>query len=94
MGRELGVKGCREKRFSALKLTNNQKKQIQVLNNTFALPFRYGRHEIVEALLSGRNIRSINLKNSQGKTALHFACVEGHDRVVERLLNLGATVEK
>ncbi|XP_020624682.1 transient receptor potential cation channel subfamily A member 1-like [Orbicella faveolata] len=55
---------------------------------------RYGRHEIVEALLSGRNIRSINLKNSQGKTALHFACVEGHDRVVELLLNLGATVEK
>ncbi|KAL9951626.1 hypothetical protein ACROYT_G044327 [Oculina patagonica] len=55
---------------------------------------RYGWHEVVEALLSGRNIRSLNLKDSQGKTALHFACVEGHDRVVELLLNLGATVEK
>ncbi|XP_078354244.1 transient receptor potential cation channel subfamily A member 1-like [Oculina patagonica] len=55
---------------------------------------RYGWHEAVEALLSGRNISSINLKDSQGKTALHFACVEGHDRVVEILLNLGATVEK
>ncbi|XP_078354215.1 transient receptor potential cation channel subfamily A member 1-like [Oculina patagonica] len=55
---------------------------------------RYGWHEAVEALLSGRNISSINLKDSQGKTALHFACVEGHDRVVELLLNLGATVEK
>jgi len=70
------------------------KKMNEVLHNTFALNFRYGWHEIVEALLSGRNIRSINLKNSQGKTALHFACVEGHDRVVELLLNLGATVEK
>ena len=45
-------------------------------------------------LLSGRNIRSINLKDNQGKTALHFACVEGHDPVVELLLKLGATVEK
>ncbi|KAL9951639.1 hypothetical protein ACROYT_G044341 [Oculina patagonica] len=53
---------------------------------------RYGWHEVVEALLSGRS--SINLKDSQGKTALHFACVKGHDRVVELLLNLGATVEK
>ena len=25
------------------------------------------------------------------KTALHFACAEGHDRVVEQLLKLGAT---
>ncbi|KAJ7373027.1 Transient receptor putative cation channel sub A member 1 [Desmophyllum pertusum] len=55
---------------------------------------RYGWREIVEVLLSGRNIRSINLKDNQGKTALHFACVEGHDPVVERLLKLGATVEK
>ena len=46
----------------------------------------------MDALLSGRNIRSINVKNSQGKTALHFACAEGHDRVVEQLLKLGATV--
>ena len=87
------MKCCRNK-FSALKITENQKRQCQVLNNSFAFPSRYGWHEIVEALLSGRNIRSINLKNSQGKTALHFACVEGHDRVVELLLNLGATVEK
>ncbi|KAJ7388133.1 Target of rapamycin complex 2 subunit avo2, partial [Desmophyllum pertusum] len=55
---------------------------------------RYGWREIVEVLLSGRNIRSINLKDSQGKTALHFACAEGHDTVVELLLTLGATVEK
>ena len=55
---------------------------------------RYGWHEVVGALLTDRNIRSINLKDCQGKTALHFACVEGHDRVVEILLNLGATVEK
>ncbi|KAJ7373028.1 Transient receptor putative cation channel sub A member 1, partial [Desmophyllum pertusum] len=55
---------------------------------------RYGWREIVKELLTGRNIRSINLKNNQGKTALHFACVEGHDTVVELLLTLGATVEK
>ncbi|KAJ7328195.1 Transient receptor putative cation channel sub A member 1 [Desmophyllum pertusum] len=55
---------------------------------------RYGWREIVEVLLSGRNIRSINLKDSQGKTALHFACAEGHDTVVELLLTLGAAVEK
>ncbi|XP_068728378.1 transient receptor potential cation channel subfamily A member 1-like [Montipora capricornis] len=52
---------------------------------------KYGWLDIVDALLSGRNIRSINVKNSQGKTALHFACAEGHDRVVEQLLKLGAT---
>ena len=55
---------------------------------------RYGWLEIVDALLSGRNIRSINVKNNQGKTALHFACAEGHDRVVEHLLKLGATVQR
>ncbi|KAL9951394.1 hypothetical protein ACROYT_G044048 [Oculina patagonica] len=55
---------------------------------------RFGWHEVVEALLSGRNIRSLNQKNSNGLTALHFACIEGHDRVVELLLSLGATVEK
>ena len=64
------------------------------LNRDWVFISRYGWHEVVEALLSGRNIRSLNLKDSQGKTALHFACVEGHDRVVELLLNLGATVEK
>ena len=53
---------------------------------------RYGWPDIVDALLAGRNIRSINVKNNQGKTALHFACAEGHDRVVEQLLKLGATV--
>lgn len=56
--------------------------------------FRYGWLEIVDALLSGRNVRSINLKNNQGKTALHFACAEGHDQVVELLLKLGATVQR
>lgn len=56
--------------------------------------FRYGWSEIVDALLSGRNVRSINVKNNQGKTALHFACAEGHDQVVELLLKLGATVQR
>lgn len=56
--------------------------------------FRYGWLEIVDALLSGRNVRSINVKNNQGKTALHFACAEGHDQVVELLLKLGATVQR
>ncbi|XP_067028260.1 transient receptor potential cation channel subfamily A member 1-like [Acropora muricata] len=54
---------------------------------------RYGRLEVVDALLSGRNVRSINVKNSEGKTALHFACAEGHNRVAEHLLKLGAAVE-
>ena len=56
--------------------------------------FRYGWLKIVDALLSGRNVRSINRKNNQGKTALHFACAEGHDQVVELLLKLGATVQR
>lgn len=55
---------------------------------------RYGRLEVVDALLSGRNVRSINVKNSEGKTALHFACAEGHNRVAEHLLKLGAAVER
>lgn len=41
-----------------------------------------------------QNARILNLQNSQGKTALHFACMEGHDLSAEVLLRLGATIEK
>nr|XP_058961980.1 transient receptor potential cation channel subfamily A member 1-like [Pocillopora verrucosa] len=55
---------------------------------------RYGWKEIVEVVLTGRKTRSTNLKDNQGKTSLQFACAEGHDRVVELLIKLGACVEK
>lgn len=41
-----------------------------------------------------QNARILNLQNSQGKTALHYACSEGQDFSVEALLKLGATIEK
>ncbi|XP_022786608.1 transient receptor potential cation channel subfamily A member 1-like [Stylophora pistillata] len=55
---------------------------------------RYGRTEAIEKLMDRQNARILNLQNSQGKTALHFACTEGHDRSAEVLLRLGATIEK
>ena len=71
-----------------------QKEASTLLSFYIIIFFRYGWLEIVDALLSGRNVRTINVKNNQGKTALHFACVEGHDQVVELLLKLGATVQR
>lgn len=53
---------------------------------------RYGRTDIVEALMDNQNVKIINLGNSQGKTALHFACADGHDQTTEALLRLGATI--
>jgi len=55
---------------------------------------RYGWTEAVEALMENQNVKIINLKNSQGKTALHFACTEGHDYTAEALLKLGAVIER
>ncbi|XP_031567523.1 transient receptor potential cation channel subfamily A member 1-like isoform X2 [Actinia tenebrosa] len=55
---------------------------------------RYGWLEIVKDLLVGRNVRMINLQNNQGKTPLHFAAGEGHEKVVELLVERGATVER
>lgn len=55
---------------------------------------RYGKTEAIEKLMDRQNARILNLQNSQGKTALHFACMEGHDLSAEVLLRLGATIEK
>ena len=44
--------------------------------------------------MDNQNVKILNLKNSQGKTALHFACAEGHDYTTEALLRLGATIDK
>ena len=41
-----------------------------------------------------QNARILHLQNSQGRTALHFACSEGNDLTTDVLLKLGATVEK
>ncbi|XP_048588350.1 transient receptor potential cation channel subfamily A member 1 isoform X2 [Nematostella vectensis] len=55
---------------------------------------KFGWLEIVDDLLVGRNVRMINLKNNHGKTPLHFAAGEGHDKVVELLLDRGATIDR
>lgn len=55
---------------------------------------RYGWTEAIEKLMDRQNARILNLQNSQGKTALHYACSEGHDLSTETLLKLGATVER
>ena len=41
-----------------------------------------------------QNARILNLQNSHGRTALHYACSEGHDLSAETLLKLGATIER
>ena len=44
--------------------------------------------------MENQHVKIINLWNSQGKTALHFACAEGHDSTAEILLRLGAVIER
>lgn len=58
------------------------------------LSCRYGWTDCVEALMENQHVKIINLLNSQGKTALHFACSEGHDSTAEVLLRLGAVIER
>ena len=60
----------------------------------FFFPIRYGWLEIAERLLKKRNVRMMNLQNNQGKTALHFACHEGHEQIAQLLLVEGATIER
>lgn len=55
---------------------------------------RYGWTDAIEALMDNQNAKIINMQNSQGKTALHFACSEGHDYTAETLLKLGAVIER
>lgn len=68
--------------------------RIRISIRVFLLLGRYGWTEAVEALMENQNVKIINLKNSQGKTALHFACTEGHDYTAEVLLKLGADIER
>ena len=44
--------------------------------------------------MENQNAKILNVQNSQGKTALHFACAEGHDSTAEELLMLGAVIQR
>lgn len=44
--------------------------------------------------MENQNAKILNMQNSQGKTALHFACAEGHDSTAEELLMLGAVIQR
>ncbi|XP_027052782.1 transient receptor potential cation channel subfamily A member 1-like [Pocillopora damicornis] len=55
---------------------------------------RYGWLEIAQRLLKKRNVRIINVQNNQGKTPLHLACHEGHEKIAKLLLMEGATIER
>jgi len=55
---------------------------------------KYGWTEAVDKLMERQNARILNLQNSHGRTALHYACSEGNDLTTESLLNLGAIVER
>ncbi|XP_073259061.1 transient receptor potential cation channel subfamily A member 1-like [Porites lutea] len=69
-----------------------------VLSNNLDTPIhvaaRYGWTDCVEALMENQHVKIINLLNSQGKTALHFACAAGHNSTAEVLLRLGAVIER
>ena len=62
--------------------------------NIWLLFCRYGKAETLEKLLEKQNTKIINMQNNKGRTALHYACAEGHDQAAEFLLKLGAIVEK
>lgn len=44
-----------------------------------------GYADIVQLMLENRNERVLNAKNRQKRTALHLACIEGNETVVELL---------
>jgi len=77
---------------------NKNKAAEQVPSDSLDTPLhivsRYGWLEIAERLLKKRNVRMMNLQNNQGKTALHFACHEGHEQIAQLLLVEGATIER
>lgn len=58
------------------------------------LDIRYGWTDAIEKLMERQNPRILNLQNSAGRTALHYACSQGHDLTTETLLNFGATAER
>lgn len=55
---------------------------------------KYGWTDAIEKLMERQNPRILNLQNSAGRTALHYACSQGHDLTTETLLNFGATAER
>ncbi|CAH3028136.1 unnamed protein product, partial [Porites evermanni] len=69
-----------------------------VLSNSLDTPIhvasRYGWTDAAVALMENQNAKILNMQNSQGKTALHFACAEGHDSTAEELLMLGAVIQR
>ena len=53
---------------------------------------RRGHEEIVKVLMDQPSV-DVDAKNNSGKTALHFACSEGHREVCQVLLNFGANIK-
>lgn len=83
--------------FSALYWWNPPIRNVHSLHCSFPYIFlsaRYGWTDAIEKLMDRQNARILNLQNSQGKTALHYACSERHDFSAETLLKLGATIER
>ncbi|KAF0688050.1 hypothetical protein As57867_020233, partial [Aphanomyces stellatus] len=56
------------------------------LNTPLMLAARKGRLEIVQLLLERPDLHDINLGGNLGRSALHRACMEGHESVVTFLL--------
>ncbi|KAK3712751.1 hypothetical protein QZH41_013203, partial [Actinostola sp. cb2023] len=55
---------------------------------------RHGKHEIVSLLLEKQASKIINLQDTRGRTALHYAASGGHHRAAAKLLLYGATIER
>jgi len=68
--------------------------KLEVSQHSTVFFDRYGRTDIVEALMDNQNAKIINLRNNHGRTALHFACAGGHDHATEALLRMGATIDR
>ena len=76
-------------------MTYSRQLNVFIVNFTHFLTFwRYGWLEIAQRLLKKRNVRIINVQNNQGKTPLHLACHEGHEKIAKLLLMEGATIER
>jgi hypothetical protein len=74
----------------ALELINKDNLNVQALGNTpLLLALKKGNIVVAEALLNQPDI-DINTKDGRGFTALHWACMLRQDKIIERLLELGA----
>lgn len=55
---------------------------------------RNGKQQVVNLLLEKQAAKIINLQDTRGRTALHYAASGGYHRIAAKLLSCKASIEK